>query len=361
MNEDRHFQFFLLFVGGFLGVTLLLSVLILLSELGHAEQLERLQTTEGTLIASRWHRRGTDIVYDYTVAGTEYRSDRFSGSLIAFQTDERRFAKRTNSGDAVTVYYDPDDPADAEIAGRPMLVAGIAAPAAVVSLLSVLMAGAHLTLAALGPYRGRRSGGLPARPTRDGGLVVRLDRPLRWMNFAVPISVLTIAVATTIAAIAAPLGQRFEATIMVGQGGLVLFGVLSAFFIFWCSRGRLLLEVGPSNRYVSVPELPRFDAPAKRLERDDIAAVRLSLDDQVLIQTNTGMVFKKRAELVTTSGDAVPLRRFPSTTAAERFTRWLAERLDVPHEDTLREDTPTGRGPSEKRTRELVEQHGFRA
>lgn len=181
------------------------------------------------------------------------------------------------------------------------------------------------------------------------------------MNYAVPISAVTIAISTAAAMMVLPADDRFDAAIIIGQGGLVLAALLSVFFVMWFMRSRLLLEIGPSKRSVSVPALPRFDAPARRLEREEIGAVRCSLDDQVLIQTNDGLVYKKRASLVTASGEAVPLRRFPSASAACRFTSWLAERLGVPHEERLEaKDRPAGGGPSAGLDRDSLERHGFR-
>jgi hypothetical protein len=84
--------------------------------------------TEGQVVESRLHVGSGDetsetywaiVVYEYSVDGVEYSSDRISFGLSrnssGGEEETRSAVKRYPKGSTVTVYYDPEDPASATL------------------------------------------------------------------------------------------------------------------------------------------------------------------------------------------------------------------------------------------------------
>lgn len=69
--------------------------------------------TEGTVVRSSVPEPGAasaNVLYEYSVAGIQYRGDRIAYGKVVTELSARRLVGRYSEGKRVTVYYDPDSP-----------------------------------------------------------------------------------------------------------------------------------------------------------------------------------------------------------------------------------------------------------
>ena len=77
--------------------------------------------TEGKVIEAGGENNGVTAVYQYEVAGKAYQSERvhladFKDNIGSYHVDMRRYlVEKRRSGQPVTVWFNPDDPADSMI------------------------------------------------------------------------------------------------------------------------------------------------------------------------------------------------------------------------------------------------------